>query len=844
MFGQAKLLVKFMDGSDTRFIIPVYQRNYDWKIENCRQLYDDLVKVIKQERERHFFGSVVSVANSYGATSELLIIDGQQRITTISLLMLAMVNLIKEGKVDSNDAILCSRIEESYLIDKYQPEEKKVKLKPIKDDQDAFLKLFDDKYEYNKFSNVTRNYQYFYERIQKNEISIDELFTAIKALEIIDISLDPTKDDAQLIFESLNSTGLDLSEGDKIRNFILMGLENNLQEKYYYDYWNKIEKETNYEVSEYIRHYLTLKTGKIPNKSDVYGVFKFYVEHNKIDTKNLLEDVLKLARYYNELNSASTGIKKVDAILKRLNQLDMGVTIPFLLGVFEYRENNNIEIDELVEILSNIEIYIFRRLISGVPTNALNKVFTTLHNDVLKYIDECDSYVEIMKYLLITKASSARLPKDTEFLAAIEEKDVYSMRAKNKYYLFDRLENQDSVEHTNVVELMSDGTYSIEHIMPQTLSETWKAELGENYQEIYDTWINRLANLTLTGYNSKYSNRPFSEKKTIENGFEESHLQMNKFVAGCEQWTEKELKDRCEQQKELALKLWPYPTTSFEPEVQVNEKHNLDEMVDLTGKVLVSFEFMGTPYSTDAWVDMYVKVVKFLYELDATKLYRLVELDEGLGAHFISKEENGFTQIADGAFLYTATSTMSKINNLRKVFDFFEIDQSELTFEVQDNTSSYIVVPPDLKLKYWTYALPIIREAHGGTNCPYSSVNPSASNYKDGFFGVGKIHLFCRIPGNTKTAIAGLWIDCGDWDTNKKVFDLLYSHKDEIESKISMPIVWDRKETRASSIEVHLDNVLLMNESQWEEFATFHAKMTKELADYIFYPYKDEIESV
>lgn len=308
MFGQAKLLVKYMDGSDTRFIIPVYQRNYDWKLENCKQLYDDLVKVIKNNRERHFFGSIVSVVNTQGASSELLIIDGQQRITTISLLMLAMVNLIKEGKITPDDAILSNRIEDSYLIDKYQPEEKKVKLKPIKDDQDAFLKLFDDAYEYNKFSNVTRNYQYFYDRIQKQEISIDELFTAIKALEIIDISLDPAKDDAQLIFESLNSTGLDLSEGDKIRNFVLMGLENNLQEKYYYNYWNKIEKETNYEVSDFIRHYLTIKTGKIPNKNAVYSFFKFYVEDKKIDVLNLLENLVKHARYYNQINHCTTGI--------------------------------------------------------------------------------------------------------------------------------------------------------------------------------------------------------------------------------------------------------------------------------------------------------------------------------------------------------------------------------------------------------------------------------------------------------------------------------------------------------------------------------------------------------
>ncbi len=234
MNGNAKPMVKFMDGSSTRFIIPVYQRNYDWKMENCKQLFDDLVKIIEQNRESHFFGSIVSVANTKGASSELLIIDGQQRITTISLLFLALVNLLKEGKIESDQPNLADRIQNTYLIDPYLPDETKVKLKPIKDDQDAFLKLFESEENYNEVSNVTRNYQYFYKRIlEKKELSPTQLFDAICSLVIIDISLDPNKDDAQLIFESLNSTGLDLSEGDKIRNFILMGQSTENQEKYY-----------------------------------------------------------------------------------------------------------------------------------------------------------------------------------------------------------------------------------------------------------------------------------------------------------------------------------------------------------------------------------------------------------------------------------------------------------------------------------------------------------------------------------------------------------------------------------------------------------------------------------
>lgn len=688
MNGQAKPLVKFLDGSDTRFIIPVYQRNYDWKIENCRQLYDDLKKVIENKRESHFFGSVVSVANTKGASSEMLIIDGQQRITTISLLFLAVVNLLKEGKITSEKPNLCEKIENTYLLDPYQPEEKKVKLKPIKDDQDAFLKLFDTDEEYNHASNVTQNYLYFYNRILDGELTADELFTAVCSLVIIDISLDPQKDDAQLIFESLNSTGLDLSEGDKIRNFVLMGKEPDKQEQFYNKYWNKIEKDTGYEVSDFVRYYLTVVLSKTPTIKEIYSVFKEYVEKNKIETEVLLQDMLKYARYYKQIRNAATGNAKVDLIMKRLNVLDMSVSIPYLMAVMDYKEKYSMSEDEFAKILITLETYIFRRLICGVPTNALNKIFSMLHRDCLKYKKDDVAYVDVLIYLLVSKAGSGRLPKDSEFLIGLEEKNIYSMQSKNKMYLFDRFENGDSVEHTNVVELMEDGTYTIEHVMPQTLSVSWKEALGANYQEVYDKWINRLANLTLTGYNSQYSNRAFIDKKNAEKGFKDSHLHINSMIAECNEWTEKEMIKRNNLLKEKALKLWEYPETNFEPAVAINEKHYLDDDFDFTGRKIASYTFLDTPYSADSWSEMYQQVVRFLFELDSTIIYKLVKEDTGLGYHFSEKESSGFVEIAPKVYLYVASSTRSKIGNLRRLFELYQLDGSELGLEIQNNTEN------------------------------------------------------------------------------------------------------------------------------------------------------------
>lgn len=223
MKGSECKFVKYMEGSDKRFVIPVYQRNYDWKMENCKQLFDDLVKIIRGHRKSHFFGSLVSVYNPDGHNEEFLVIDGQQRLTTVSLLFLAMYNLMDKGIIVPQTVNLKQRLYEEYLVDKWQPEDTRIKLKPVKNDQRAFGKLFSDPSEHIRESNLTVNYDYFYNRIQKQEITIDELYDAICCLEIINIRLD-MEDNPQLIFESLNSTGLDLSEGDKIRNFILMGL--------------------------------------------------------------------------------------------------------------------------------------------------------------------------------------------------------------------------------------------------------------------------------------------------------------------------------------------------------------------------------------------------------------------------------------------------------------------------------------------------------------------------------------------------------------------------------------------------------------------------------------------
>ena len=371
MKGSECRLIEYMEGAKKRFIIPVYQRNYEWKIEQCKQLYDDLVKVIKDNRRSHFFGSLVYVYNPSGRNTEFLVIDGQQRLTTVTLLFLAMYNLIDKGIIIPEDDSLGRQIYEDFLVDKYQPTEKRIKLKTVKNDLKAFDKLFSDSREYIEDSRLTINYNYFYDRIQKQEITVEQLFDAICSLEIIDIRLFD-EDNPQLIFESLNSTGLDLSEGDKIRNFILMGLSPRLQENYYETYWNKIEEYTKGDVSSYIRDYLSVKQQAISSQKRIYPNFKEYVEMAGIQTEDLLKDLLEYARRYQILLGARTSCRELNACIYRLNRLETTVTRPFFLEVLRIFDEGRLDISQVTDIFLTTENYLFRRTICDLPTNALN----------------------------------------------------------------------------------------------------------------------------------------------------------------------------------------------------------------------------------------------------------------------------------------------------------------------------------------------------------------------------------------------------------------------------------------------------------------------------------------
>lgn len=843
MNGNAQKLIKYLDGASKRFIIPVYQRNYDWKMEHCKQLYDDLVKIIRQNRKSHFFGSIVSVQSESGTMEEFLIIDGQQRLTTISLLLLAIYHLLSSGKMVSRDHQLTDKILKKYLIDEYEPEEKRIKLKPIKNDQKAFGILFDQDEEYIPDSNLTINYRYFYDRIQHGELDIDELFDAICKLEIINISLNH-EDNPQLIFESLNSTGLNLSEGDKIRNYILMGLPNDQQTKFYEKYWNRIESYTDYDVSSFVRDYLSIKQQSTPNMNSVYPTFKKYVEDAEVaDIEPLLKDLLEYAKRYAFLIKGGHSDERLNSCIYRLNRLSTSVTRPFLLEVIRLSESGALTADELIEVFHFTESYLFRRAICDLPTNALNKIFLLLHREIIRFDGDESHYVEKFKYALLSKRERTRFPSDEEFAECMSTRNIYGMNPKNKLYLFERLENSETSETKDVWGHLDRGEYSIEHIMPQHLTAAWIVSLGDNYEAIHTNWLHRLANLTLTAYNSRYSNSPFAEKRDMPHGFKDSGLRINQWVGRKEQWGLPELEERDQLLKNTVIGIWPYPTSNYHPQKKQMDAIALDEDVILTGRVLSKYSFKGAEQPVASWADMYQQVITMLHSENKAVLTKLAVSQDpavDLSLHFSMSPTsfNSCRQIDTDLYVRTGTDTQYKINNLRKIFAIFDVPESELVFYLKDEDNSETVAGNryEIRKKYWEYTLPQLKNAFS-ENGLFENVNPVTSNWIAGFVGIPGIHIDC--VANFDESRVELYLGMASKEKNKELFGFLFARKDNIEKVIGTQLIWSRMDdNKASKIHTFLPGVDISKDIDWPRMAKFHVDASKKL----YLAFKEHLE--
>lgn len=578
-----------------QFKIPVYQRTYSWEQEQCQRLWNDIVEMQQHNRTGHFVGSIVNIAEQAMPTGvqKFMIIDGQQRMTTLTLLLIALRDYGFEHVEDIS--INPQGINGMCLQNDYATGEEKYKMLLTRTDKGVLIKLIErSPLDGIKASRLIDNYKFFVGKIAEKKLSTQEIQEGVAKLQIVNITLDRVVDDAQLIFESLNSTGMDLSQSDLIRNYILMGLEPDVQNNIYENYWLLMEKLFDYEkqtslMDKFFRDYLTFSNGKIPNFSKVYEEFKYYHRYKyKGTVVQFCKELYTYAKYYTNMYYGKSGDKELNAIFNDIRELQMEVAFPFLLKVYADYEENVIAKREFIEILKCCESYVFRRAISGIPTNSLNKTFMMMANKI-----NPDKYLNSIKAYMIMLDSYKLFPDNEKFENDFVIKDVYNMRIRN--YALSKLENFNNKAPINIE------NYTIEHIMPQNknLLPEWKEALGENWHEVQETYLYSIGNLTLTAYNPEMSDYPFVKKLEMTGGFKESALKINSYVVKQTTWNESTITTRANELCNMAKKIWKYPElteselTEFLPEDQVESEYTLGHYGYLTGDMLELFNILN-----------------------------------------------------------------------------------------------------------------------------------------------------------------------------------------------------------------------------------------------------------
>jgi len=548
-----------------QFVIPIYQRTYSWMESECRQLWDDILRTGSNDAiAAHFVGSIVYIEKGLyqvSSQSPLLVIDGQQRLTTVTLLIAALAKAL--GDTEPLEDFSSEKLRGYYLLNPLEKEERRYKLILSQTDKDSLISIVHGSEQPKEISlRVMQNFQLFESLIASCKGDFAAVCKGLAKLVVVDIALSRDQDNPQLIFESMNSTGRELSQADLIRNFILMGLEPELQTRLYEQFWRPMEVDFGQEAYEsqfdaFMRHYLTVKTGEIPNVNRVYEAFKTHarspeVAHEGVEA--LVKDIRDFGRYFCAMALGAESDAELGLAFHDLRDLKVEVAYPLLLELYHDYACGLLSKADFVPAVRLIESYVFRRAICAIPTNSMNKTFATFTKVLRK-----DRYLESIQAHMLALPSYRRFPSDDEFWRDLQTRDLYKFRSRS--YWLRRLENHGRKERVPVTE------FTIEHILPQNenLSVAWKTALGSEWERVQKEWLHTLGNLTLTGYNSEYSDRPFREKRDMEGGFKESPLKLNAGLGQLDEWNEDAIKARAGRLAKLALEVWPGPRLA--PEV-------------------------------------------------------------------------------------------------------------------------------------------------------------------------------------------------------------------------------------------------------------------------------------
>jgi uncharacterized protein with ParB-like and HNH nuclease domain len=550
-----------------QFIVPIFQRNYSWQKSQYEQLWFDILRASKfKEKQNHFIGSIVYIdmGTPAGRPQQLLLIDGQQRLTTISILLCAIKDYVQKFNLETK-LINLAKIKNQFLYNSDEIDEDRYKLLLNVQDKETYIKLIDNTiFTVNKpATNIIKCYEFFYERIEdfiKQHGQIDEIYAGIFKLSLVSISLDKDSDNPQMIFESMNSTGKDLSQTDLLRNYLLMDLTPEKQTRLYKTYWKPMEELFGEDIYKndvnkfdyFIRDFLTLKsdTGYICKINNVYENFKRYYLDNNCEKFAVLKDLFTYAKYYACIDLLQEKDDELKLYWQEFKKLDSHVVYPFLLKLYDDYSRQILIKEDFKKILQVVISYLWRRAICEIPTNSLSKTFATLYQAVDK-----DDYVNSVIKAFVFKSSYKRFPSDYEVREKLQTKDIYHFRLRK--YLLEALENY---YHKEPIDLNT-ANYTIEHIMPQNIEHnlSWQQMLGEDWQEVHSLYLHTLGNLTITGYNAEMSNKSFVEKVNGESGFKHSHLKLNESIAQCDVWNKKAIQRRTNILTDIILKIWKYP---------------------------------------------------------------------------------------------------------------------------------------------------------------------------------------------------------------------------------------------------------------------------------------------
>ena len=677
------MLRDFIGTNKVLFRIPVYQRNYDWSESNCNRLLDDIYDIM-QSGDKHFLGTIVFMAAKSGgfALQEYIIIDGQQRLTTLMLILKAL-SVVAESVGDD----CYHEIEEQYLHNKYCDEEFKVKLKPIKSDNNQFTLLLEDKIdEMDEDTHIYHNFMLCKERFERwaeRGINPSQVLDALTKLEIVEIVLTKGEDDPQVIFESINSTGLELSNADLIRNYLLMNADD--QEKLYENYWLYIEKTLRNKMDysnldAFFMQYIVYKTSKPVNSRQLYNSFVKLFK----DSGYSQESILKELRYYAEIFGAfvygsAKYSERINRLLYRLRVLNQTTCYPFLLHVFDDYHQGVIDEETVEKILQFILAYLLRRMVCGVPSNTLRGLFTYLYNRIFKVASNKQKYYETLNKFLFTVSSKDVIPSAGEFERALQKANIYGNNALCRFLLLD-IENGDSKE------ILQAENLTIEHIMPQTLSADWSHIRPEEHEE----YLHTLGNLSVTGYNSELSNKSFAEKQDIIRENSKAVI-LNSDVLDKESWNIATIQARAKRLAGIVMTRYKIDRIVDDSiEFEYIETLTLDDYDEVTGKKLVSFKLFGETYRQNKYALMLLDVIKLLDKKSPGKLQTLAENNYSFNSTkrkhvHLNIDGSGMRwpwKVTDGIYLEANLSAWSCIRFIENLLSEFGFEKDQFSFNI------------------------------------------------------------------------------------------------------------------------------------------------------------------